>query len=232
MPPVLSQQESCPGGWPSGREALGRPTPGLGGGPARPRHPTRGRVPCTGPPQGPRGAACSPAGPWPRDPPGGARSLLEYDTETREVKVLLDQLRFPNGVQLSPAEDFVLVAETTMARIRRCVRGWPCRQQASASGRALGHVRWGMCVGGTAAGGAALPSVLCAGVRLRARFPPAVPRAAEGLAGEPASRARPQLFPCVYWDQGQFGGWLNFSLNGGPPLTACLVNFADSMCLA
>uniref|UniRef100_A0A8I3VXR1 Adipocyte plasma membrane-associated protein n=1 Tax=Callithrix jacchus TaxID=9483 RepID=A0A8I3VXR1_CALJA len=45
--------------------------------------------------------------------------LLEYDTVTREVKVLLDQLRFPNGVQLSPAEDFVLVAETTMARIRR-----------------------------------------------------------------------------------------------------------------
>lgn len=37
------------------------------------------------------------------------------------MKVLLDQLRFPNGVQLSPAEDFVLVAETTMARIRRCV---------------------------------------------------------------------------------------------------------------
>ncbi|MEJ1278881.1 adipocyte plasma membrane associated protein [Cricetulus griseus] len=45
--------------------------------------------------------------------------LLEYDTVTREVKVLLDQLRFPNGVQLSPEEDFVLVAETTMARIRR-----------------------------------------------------------------------------------------------------------------
>ncbi|KAM7125770.1 adipocyte plasma membrane-associated protein isoform 4-T4 [Molossus nigricans] len=45
--------------------------------------------------------------------------LLEYDTETKQVKVLLDQLRFPNGVQLSPAEDFILVAETTMARIRR-----------------------------------------------------------------------------------------------------------------
>uniref|UniRef100_A0A5F9D4Z4 Adipocyte plasma membrane-associated protein n=1 Tax=Oryctolagus cuniculus TaxID=9986 RepID=A0A5F9D4Z4_RABIT len=45
--------------------------------------------------------------------------LLEYDTVTKEVKVLLDQLRFPNGIQLSPAEDFVLVAETTMARIRR-----------------------------------------------------------------------------------------------------------------
>ncbi|XP_069036030.1 adipocyte plasma membrane-associated protein isoform X2 [Lepisosteus oculatus] len=46
--------------------------------------------------------------------------LLEYDTVTREVSVLLDGLRFPNGVQLSPNEDFVLVAETTMARIRRC----------------------------------------------------------------------------------------------------------------
>ncbi|XP_001382089.2 adipocyte plasma membrane-associated protein [Monodelphis domestica] len=45
--------------------------------------------------------------------------LLEYDTVTREVKVLMEGLRFPNGVQLSPAEDFVLVAETTMARIRR-----------------------------------------------------------------------------------------------------------------
>ncbi|EPY89290.1 Adipocyte plasma membrane-associated protein (BSCv protein)-like protein, partial [Camelus ferus] len=45
--------------------------------------------------------------------------LLEYDTKTREVTVLLDRLRFPNGVQLSPEEDFVLVAETTMARIRR-----------------------------------------------------------------------------------------------------------------
>ncbi|XP_052039814.1 adipocyte plasma membrane-associated protein isoform X2 [Apodemus sylvaticus] len=45
--------------------------------------------------------------------------LLEYDTVTKEVKVLLDQLQFPNGVQLSPEEDFVLVAETAMARIRR-----------------------------------------------------------------------------------------------------------------
>ncbi|KAM9298540.1 adipocyte plasma membrane-associated protein isoform 1-T1 [Morus bassanus] len=45
--------------------------------------------------------------------------LLEYDTITKEVKVLMKGLRFPNGVQLSPAEDFVLVQETTMARIRR-----------------------------------------------------------------------------------------------------------------
>ncbi|NXC44257.1 APMAP protein, partial [Penelope pileata] len=47
------------------------------------------------------------------------RHLLEYDTITKEVKVLMVGLRFPNGVQLSPAEDFVLVLETTMARIRR-----------------------------------------------------------------------------------------------------------------
>ncbi|MGH0149422.1 UNVERIFIED_CONTAM: hypothetical protein FKN15_015695 [Acipenser sinensis] len=46
--------------------------------------------------------------------------LLEYDTFTKEVTVLMDDLRFPNGVQLSPNEDFVLVAEMTMARIRRC----------------------------------------------------------------------------------------------------------------
>ncbi|XP_074673532.1 adipocyte plasma membrane-associated protein isoform X3 [Strix aluco] len=45
--------------------------------------------------------------------------LLEYDMVTKEVKVLMVGLRFPNGVQLSPAEDFVLVQETTMARIRR-----------------------------------------------------------------------------------------------------------------
>ncbi|KAM9683199.1 adipocyte plasma membrane-associated protein isoform 1-T1 [Dama dama] len=69
--------------------------------------------------------------PWPRAPAQqgsqmphvtlcvGACSLLEYDTQTKEVKVLLDHLRFPNGVQLSPAEDFVLVAELAMVRIRR-----------------------------------------------------------------------------------------------------------------
>uniref|UniRef100_A0A803STE7 Adipocyte plasma membrane-associated protein n=1 Tax=Anolis carolinensis TaxID=28377 RepID=A0A803STE7_ANOCA len=45
--------------------------------------------------------------------------LFEYDRVTKEVKVLMGGLRFANGVQLSPSEDFVLVAETTMARIRR-----------------------------------------------------------------------------------------------------------------
>ncbi|KAM3863415.1 adipocyte plasma membrane-associated protein [Diretmus argenteus] len=45
--------------------------------------------------------------------------VLEYDTETREVTVLMENLRFPNGIQLLPDEESVLVAETTMARIRR-----------------------------------------------------------------------------------------------------------------
>ncbi|XP_047458438.1 adipocyte plasma membrane-associated protein isoform X3 [Mugil cephalus] len=45
--------------------------------------------------------------------------VLELDTETREVSVVMDHLRFPNGIQLLPDEESVLVAETTMARIRR-----------------------------------------------------------------------------------------------------------------
>ncbi|KAJ8248482.1 hypothetical protein GJAV_G00242490 [Gymnothorax javanicus] len=45
--------------------------------------------------------------------------VLEYDTVTKEVSVLMDDLRFANGIQLFPDEESVLVAETTMARIRR-----------------------------------------------------------------------------------------------------------------
>ncbi len=45
--------------------------------------------------------------------------VLEYDTETRELTVVMENLRFPNGIQLLPDEESVLVAETTMARIRR-----------------------------------------------------------------------------------------------------------------
>lgn len=33
----------------------------------------------------------------------------------------MENLRFPNGIQLLPDEESVLVAETTMARIRRQV---------------------------------------------------------------------------------------------------------------
>ncbi|XP_059422745.1 adipocyte plasma membrane-associated protein [Carassius carassius] len=45
--------------------------------------------------------------------------VLEYDMETKEVTVVMENLRFPNGIQLFPDEVSVLVAETTMARIRR-----------------------------------------------------------------------------------------------------------------
>ncbi|XP_037543223.1 adipocyte plasma membrane-associated protein [Nematolebias whitei] len=45
--------------------------------------------------------------------------VLEYDMETRELSVIMENLRFPNGIQLLPDEESVLVAETTMARIRR-----------------------------------------------------------------------------------------------------------------
>ncbi|KAF1375348.1 hypothetical protein PFLUV_G00218880 [Perca fluviatilis] len=50
---------------------------------------------------------------------GVSSVVLEYDTETRELTVLMENLRFPNGIQLLPDEESVLVAETTMARIRR-----------------------------------------------------------------------------------------------------------------
>lgn len=45
--------------------------------------------------------------------------VLEYDTETKDLTVVMENLRFPNGIQLLPDEESVLVAETTMARIRR-----------------------------------------------------------------------------------------------------------------
>lgn len=45
--------------------------------------------------------------------------VLELDLDTRELTVVMDNLRFPNGIQLLPDEESVLVAETTMARIRR-----------------------------------------------------------------------------------------------------------------
>lgn len=45
--------------------------------------------------------------------------VLELDTESGEVSVVMDRLRFPNGLQLQQDEESVLVSETTMARIRR-----------------------------------------------------------------------------------------------------------------
>ncbi|CAL8242435.1 unnamed protein product [Merluccius merluccius] len=45
--------------------------------------------------------------------------LLTYDPESGRVEVLLDSLFMPNGVALSPDEDFLLLAETSVGRILR-----------------------------------------------------------------------------------------------------------------
>ena len=43
--------------------------------------------------------------------------LLRYNPVTNATEVLVEKLAFANGVQLSPYEDFVLVAETFRARV-------------------------------------------------------------------------------------------------------------------
>jgi len=48
--------------------------------------------------------------------------LLRYDPLHNSTEVLLDNLRFANGVQLSQYDDFVLVTETAMARVIKFVR--------------------------------------------------------------------------------------------------------------
>ncbi|XP_061770173.1 adipocyte plasma membrane-associated protein isoform X2 [Nerophis ophidion] len=45
--------------------------------------------------------------------------LLSYDPHTGEVSVLLDSLYMPNGIALSPDENFLLLAETSIGRILR-----------------------------------------------------------------------------------------------------------------
>jgi len=45
--------------------------------------------------------------------------LIRFDLETGEVRILDDQLSFPNGVQISADKQSVLVCETTLARVIR-----------------------------------------------------------------------------------------------------------------
>ncbi|KAJ9184973.1 hypothetical protein P3X46_004656 [Hevea brasiliensis] len=45
--------------------------------------------------------------------------LMRYDPEDRQVKVLVENLSFPNGVALSKDRNFILLAETTTCRILR-----------------------------------------------------------------------------------------------------------------
>lgn len=45
--------------------------------------------------------------------------LIRFDLETGKVRILDDELTFPNGVQLSADKHYVLVCETTLARVIR-----------------------------------------------------------------------------------------------------------------
>ena len=45
--------------------------------------------------------------------------VFKFNPKTGEKSVIIDDLCFANGVQLSPDEDFLLVAETTHARIKK-----------------------------------------------------------------------------------------------------------------
>lgn len=50
---------------------------------------------------------------------GGQGRLMSYDLNTGETNVLLTGLFFPNGVALSPDEEFVVICETTASRLMR-----------------------------------------------------------------------------------------------------------------
>ncbi|XP_062373718.1 adipocyte plasma membrane-associated protein [Sardina pilchardus] len=45
--------------------------------------------------------------------------LLSYEPETGRVQTLLDSLYMPNGIALSPEEDFIMMAETSIGRVLR-----------------------------------------------------------------------------------------------------------------
>ncbi|XP_031438959.1 adipocyte plasma membrane-associated protein-like [Clupea harengus] len=47
--------------------------------------------------------------------------LLAYEPQTGQVRTLLDSLYMPNGIALSPEEDFIMMSETSIGRI---VRYW------------------------------------------------------------------------------------------------------------
>lgn len=51
--------------------------------------------------------------------------LLSYQPSTGRLAVLLDGLYMPNGVVLSPDERFLLLAETSIARVLRYAHAIP-----------------------------------------------------------------------------------------------------------
>ncbi|MQM03949.1 hypothetical protein Taro_036740 [Colocasia esculenta] len=54
--------------------------------------------------------------------------LMRYDPATGELRVLLDELSFPNGVALSRDGNFLLVVETIPCRV---LQFWLCTPRAS-----------------------------------------------------------------------------------------------------
>jgi adipocyte plasma membrane-associated protein len=47
--------------------------------------------------------------------------LIRYDLETGKIRILDEQLSFPNGLQLADDQQSILVCETSLARI---IRHW------------------------------------------------------------------------------------------------------------
>ncbi|XP_023333407.1 adipocyte plasma membrane-associated protein [Eurytemora carolleeae] len=45
--------------------------------------------------------------------------ILKFDLETRETQVLVEEINFANGLELSPEEDYILFTETGRARIHK-----------------------------------------------------------------------------------------------------------------
>ena len=50
---------------------------------------------------------------------GGQGRVISYDMASGVSEVLLDGLFFPNGIALSPDEEFLVISETTASRIMR-----------------------------------------------------------------------------------------------------------------
>ena len=49
----------------------------------------------------------------------GNGKLMHYDPSTDSLSVVVSDMAFPNGICVSPSEDFLLVVETTRARIMK-----------------------------------------------------------------------------------------------------------------
>jgi sugar lactone lactonase YvrE len=54
---------------------------------------------------------------------GHARGrLFSFNQKTNKLALLLDNLYFPNGLTLGPKKDYVLISESTVARITKFVK--------------------------------------------------------------------------------------------------------------